>query len=199
MKKILLTILLLYGIKLSSQTNWSVTNYNCDSLKIEIFSNNEQEINLLLDKEDTQGVFVNYSSKRLVNSTTYTFKGLESGTYKISIFFDEKKKFEDHFPWIYEQYTSSEIQIQCELGFRSRLKADNKISIYPNPANSIININVPAHIEKYSISFFDSRGRLISTGNSINRLSISDLSSGIYFLKFSSQDLFEIIHFVKTN
>ena len=49
MKYHLFIFLMLIGFNVVSQSNWSIINYYCDSIKVEIFSYNEQEIDILFD------------------------------------------------------------------------------------------------------------------------------------------------------
>lgn len=65
----------------------------------------------------------------------------------------------------------------------------NKISLYPNPANDLLNIvATDIMIEGYNI--FDIQGRLIkefNSSNSINQIDISSLETGVYLLKLKSE------------
>jgi len=58
--------------------------------------------------------------------------------------------------------------------------------IYPNPAQSIITIETEETIDR--IQFFDADGKLHFTKNAKNTHDISDLRSGVYFLKIWYQD-----------
>lgn len=62
---------------------------------------------------------------------------------------------------------------------------DNQVSIYPNPAKSVININSKSEIK--SIELYDVQGRIIETiiGNK-NNIDISEKSNGVYFLKITT-------------
>lgn len=69
---------------------------------------------------------------------------------------------------------------------------DNKISLYPNPANETVSIKIDSEIKSNDISLFDSQGRLILEFlNQRNELSI-DLTGyrkGIYFVKVKNVEM----------
>lgn len=59
----------------------------------------------------------------------------------------------------------------------------SKISVFPNPAQDVLNLELPSNIELNSATLYDLTGR--DTGVNINNktMNISDLSSGVYLLK----------------
>lgn len=64
---------------------------------------------------------------------------------------------------------------------------DASISVYPNPTNSVININASNTIK--SIELYDVQGRLLQTKleNNVNsKIDITNKQNGIYFLKITS-------------
>ena len=70
-----------------------------------------------------------------------------------------------------------------------RLGANNiqieNISVYPNPVNSLLNINIGLNRD-LNYSIFNITGQIIGKGkfaNNINRVNFSDVSKGIYFLR----------------
>lgn len=60
----------------------------------------------------------------------------------------------------------------------------NKIVVFPNPTSSFINIKSKLPISK--IEIFDLLGKNILTSRAQNQIDISNLQSGIYLIKFSS-------------
>lgn len=65
---------------------------------------------------------------------------------------------------------------------------DNSVKIYPNPTNSIINIDSEFNIE--SIQLYDVQGRILETileSASSSKLDISSKSKGIYFLRIKTE------------
>ncbi|MEP3088362.1 MAG: T9SS type A sorting domain-containing protein, partial [Nonlabens ulvanivorans] len=66
---------------------------------------------------------------------------------------------------------------------------DSSIKVYPNPAKSFINLSASNSLE--SVTIMDINGRTLSqtnfTGNSTDqRISLENLSSGIYFVTIQS-------------
>lgn len=75
---------------------------------------------------------------------------------------------------------------------------DNSVKIYPNPTNSIININSNFNIK--SIELYDIQGRILETileDSSAFRLDISSKSNGIYFLKIKTDKGIKVEKIVK--
>ncbi|NMH28112.1 DUF7619 domain-containing protein [Flavobacterium silvaticum] len=66
---------------------------------------------------------------------------------------------------------------------------DKNISVYPNPANGIVNIKSTSVIK--SVELYDIQGRLLQTSLETNNTAILDISSrsnGIYFLKITTDE-----------
>ncbi|MCF8272715.1 MAG: T9SS type A sorting domain-containing protein [Flavobacteriaceae bacterium] len=71
-------------------------------------------------------------------------------------------------------------------------------SILPNPAYTQLFLKLPDKINVKSISIFDLLGQLVYSGKNMdNSINISNLNSGIYFLKISSQNVSHTKQFVK--
>lgn len=83
------------------------------------------------------------------------------------------------------------IPIRVNLSSNS-LSFEEKIDISPNPTNGILNIRIESLITKTEFKIFNSLGKLIQEGyldSENNRIDISTLNSGIYFLKLNSESL----------
>lgn len=68
----------------------------------------------------------------------------------------------------------------------SKLKANNEIAVYPNPADDKLYIKINANNSNSSYSIYSIDNRLINTGiliNGTNLISVSKLSPGIYFTR----------------
>lgn len=75
---------------------------------------------------------------------------------------------------------------------------NNKIAIFPNPANDFININSNYNITKTEIQ--DLNGRIISSENHNSEnivLEINQFSKGVYLLKIETQNGISIQKFIK--
>lgn len=85
---------------------------------------------------------------------------------------------EDYMANIVESLGSDNIQIE-------------NISIYPNPVNSLLHINIGPNSD-LSYSIFNITGQIIFKGqfsNSLNRVDFSDISKGVYFLRVFDNQL----------
>ncbi|RFN59922.1 T9SS type A sorting domain-containing protein [Marixanthomonas ophiurae] len=58
----------------------------------------------------------------------------------------------------------------------------SQVSVYPNPATDVINLNVPSSVELQNVSIFDVLGKEVKRA-SASQVSIADLSAGVYILK----------------
>lgn len=80
---------------------------------------------------------------------------------------------------------------------------NDKLSLYPNPANDVLNLQIDQSIDLQSIFVFDVSGKLVieqnlSDNNTLQQqLNISKLQNGIYFLKVNSLQGLTTIKFVK--
>ena len=70
-----------------------------------------------------------------------------------------------------------------------------EFTIYPNPASNFLMINSKISIDNYDI--YDLSGSLIYTDKFIERIDVSELSAGIYFLVLRNETVKEMIRFVK--
>lgn len=76
-----------------------------------------------------------------------------------------------------------------------------KIFLYPNPANTELKLNANQK-NNYSLEIFDAIGNLVlnteNNNNSINlNIKINPLSSGIYFIKITSEGKSTTKKFIK--
>ncbi len=79
------------------------------------------------------------------------------------------------------------------------------VSIYPNPANNILNVNIELHNkENLSLSIVDQLGRsivvnnqLITTLKSNNSVDLTNIPSGMYHVKIKGETFTKLIKFVK--
>ena len=74
-----------------------------------------------------------------------------------------------------------------------------QISIYPNPTNNILNFNLEELIEISDISIIDVAGKIISPKYNLNQktIDVSNLQSGVYFVRFVSEGQFLTKKFIK--
>ena len=76
-----------------------------------------------------------------------------------------------------------------------------KIKLYPNPANNVINISDLENISDYQIAIFDMTGKLMFEGNESTKIDISLFNEGVYLVKLynKSSGSSKVAKFVKSN
>jgi len=71
------------------------------------------------------------------------------------------------------------------------IKADVNVSLFPNPTNDWLNIEIKdANEKKYDLQLYDIKGTLIesiSLKNPVSKINIEDYKPGVYTLKLSMQ------------
>jgi hypothetical protein len=76
--------------------------------------------------------------------------------------------------------------------FNKKIVQESEISIYPNPAQANINIDLPAEFIGINYDMFDCIGNIVLS-NSIKQkndvIEISNLPKGVYFIKFQSDKI----------
>ena len=70
----------------------------------------------------------------------------------------------------------------CPVGID---ETEASFSIYPNPANTVLNINCNSD---YSYMLLNSMGQTVANGNGreMTQINVSDLAKGVYFLRLTS-------------
>ena len=68
------------------------------------------------------------------------------------------------------------------------LAVNNDISIYPNPTNGLVSIatNLLKH-ENYTVTVFDSFGKLLINVENTNTLDLTELQNGVYFISVTTE------------
>jgi len=78
--------------------------------------------------------------------------------------------------------------------------ADNNFFVYPNPANNELYFSNPSNLEVSNISINDVSGKLVVSLNSnlnTNTIDVSNLQSGVYFVKFTTENKTLVKKFIK--
>jgi hypothetical protein len=81
----------------------------------------------------------------------------------------------------------------------NRTITNSVVSVFPNPAVNTINLVAESNSEKISFEIIDLTGRVLrsSTFSSNSIVDISGFSSGVYLIKFHSEDFTVVKKFVK--
>ncbi len=61
--------------------------------------------------------------------------------------------------------------------------AGTKVSVYPNPASSTLNINVANGFTSLNVKFVNIHGQIVKEVSNALEINVSDVESGIYFIK----------------
>ncbi|MCQ2318678.1 MAG: T9SS type A sorting domain-containing protein [Bacteroidales bacterium] len=90
--------------------------------------------------------------------------------------------------------THREIFVYTELYGVDENEGEEYVSIYPNPANTLLHIDFDKSVnsEGISIKIYNAAGSLVdelTTSSSTVERSIQNLSDGLYFIKISGNDL----------
>lgn len=91
----------------------------------------------------------------------------------------------DDFKYWDKALSESEIPTQCVPLSTTEFSSESFI-FYPNPAKDIIYVQSNAQTS-FQLNIFNNLGKLVISTYSTNEINISNLSNGLYFLKFSSE------------
>lgn len=86
------------------------------------------------------------------------------------------------------------------LGQKDIEKALNNIKLYPNPANSILNITVSDNNMPEDYIVYNSLGQVMDGGaitNTTQSLNIADYANGVYFVKLNKGEQSKTLQFIK--
>lgn len=128
-----------------------------------------------------------------VNSDTEEFiyvigDRIEVRDGKLDIEISDEGGNDPNWVWTRLSMTFEGVLSTTDLG-----KEDKNIVLYPNPVNSILNLSFPENRlgNNTSISIYDGLGKLLKTAKINNQkeaIDVSRFSSGIYFLKVTSNN-----------
>ncbi len=82
------------------------------------------------------------------------------------------------------------------VGLNKNESISNQIRVYPNPATNFLFVDSSVSIEEYEYLIFDITGKSIAKGTLGQKINISDLESGLYFIQITSSEN-EAIKFAK--
>lgn len=90
--------------------------------------------------------------------------------------------------WVTELNNPCTISVACPAGISDVLEA--RLNIYPNPSGNELNIEIPQDEEAISLHLLSVDGKVLkaerSLTQSLYRLSVSDVSEGVYLLKLQT-------------
>lgn len=90
-------------------------------------------------------------------------------------------------PLTWEKDDMANYSIDCESTLAvADFSLKNSIRIYPNPASTVITIDVNNDIDIKDIKMYNIEGRLINTFNDSNQINMASLKNGLYLLEIIS-------------
>ena len=143
-----------------------------------------ENVNLPFDDANNDG-YVAFKIK-----TKPTLQVGDSFTNEANIYFDY------NFPILTNKATS---KFQTTLGTPD-FEFSNYFTLYPNPANDVLNINAVQAIEIQSLAIYDVLGQLViavPNAKSVSNIDVSKLRTGTYFIKVKSDKGSSSMKFIK--
>lgn len=177
--------------------NWKVRKPNCvsDRVPVSVFvnsappiadfsmTNNDPYVDLFDISTNKGSVNWTFGDGGIsyLNDPTHVY--LQNGTYQITMNVDNGCGTDSKV---------SSVTINSATGISTDI-SDDLLEIYPNPANENINIKFSESHEFSFIGLYDFTGKIIKTisiypNQTDIMIQISELSSGIYFLRFTNLD-----------
>ena len=62
------------------------------------------------------------------------------------------------------------------------------LTLFPNPAQSILNIKLSEDLSNFQLYVFDITGKAIFTGNAVNRIDVSNYKPGVYMVRLQNEN-----------
>ncbi|MFT7073939.1 T9SS type A sorting domain-containing protein [Patiriisocius sp. Uisw_017] len=83
-----------------------------------------------------------------------------------------------------DSHTILNLVVDMALGVND--VALSQVSIFPNPAQNVINVNVPGSIEIERVAMYDLLGKRANVSISNGQVNVSELASGVYLMKIET-------------
>ena len=198
-----------YGDTMSFCTNGD-TPEPCDvptGLHIEVLDMTENSYSIKLlwnDNSDVEQWNVQYAQagdevEWTTVSVTNNFYTIENRIYDITYFYRVQAVCDENNT---SEWTESLTHYIIYDGIEDHLL--NSISLYPNPANDIINVQCTMNnVEVKALEVFDVYGKLINTVETVctpslqTQINVSNLASGMYFMRVTTDEGVATKSFVK--
>ncbi|HBN05970.1 MAG TPA: hypothetical protein DD434_09315 [Bacteroidales bacterium] len=158
------------------------------------FFGNETTYDTVLSVSATVGTYTNCILVRSTILENQSLKIIDDYYYAPNAgLVKNERQYHSPDPQEYVMSLTDILAVNCHLGIQNNeLEDKNSITIYPNPASDIVNLEIKdVNIEILELNIYNILGVLVKTktiSNDINQINISDLNNGIYFLDLKSKD-----------
>lgn len=144
----------------------------------------------------TTGTFATYQWYRntvaISGATTNTYTATENGTYTVKVTNENDC-----------EGTAANVQVTGVTGIDDINHLAN-VSVYPNPANDVLYVNLPQSVTAVSADIINLQGQVVlsqpltkSTAATSLKIKIDAITSGVYFLKINTQNERKTFKFTK--
>ncbi len=72
-----------------------------------------------------------------------------------------------------------------------------KLELFPNPASSLLNLQLPATLQTFDVDIYDNGGRSMIHAKNLKQIDINSLQAGLYYLMISNENLMQTSKFLK--
>jgi len=105
---------------------------------------------------------------------------------------------DSNFVYLDGDFPSTEINLAETLS-NTEFDAEEPFTIYPNPSTEFVEINGLDNLSTSKITIFNTLGQKVFQNENLqsNRVNVSDLNSGIYFMSIQSQSGTQTLKFIK--
>lgn len=163
---------------------------NCYSLTVSFPNIESTRTTVILEEQNEFGFWIN-TKTRIVRTEEVAFDKLSEGTYRASIFKDIKAEKSSIPDWNAIDNVSDKIELACTNN-RSNYNSNsdnlsNRISVFPNPSRDFINIVQENETGDFTVTIYSIQGQQLNTVSNKSEINVSEITSGIYLLKFVSE------------
>lgn len=87
--------------------------------------------------------------------------------------------------------------LDCASSLQEQRKAVNQFTAYPNPVKDFLWLKTDENSAAFTYQLYDNGGRFLKSGQFQDKMNLSHLSAGIYYLHLSDGEYFETIKVIK--
>ena len=189
--KLVLTLIfaLSYGIVMS-QGSATLSAADCDKLILKFDQPLGQELTILLEKEVQDQIYkvIRKFRQEDLSDPNISIHVTGEGKYRATYIFDQLIPKENKSIWVNQVNRSNALDHSCSNPRSAKTgKRPSEFGLYPNPANTSVNLIFDNQPENWEYLIYDAVGRLIISGSNEETIDVSALQ-GIYFMQVLFND-----------